>query len=245
MMLRLDVFLVNNGFAKSREKAKKLISEGKVYINDIMQTKASAMIDEQSAEAVKISGDEEKYISRGGYKLEKAIDEFGMDLTGKICLDVGASTGGFTDCMLKHGASKVYAIDVGKDQLSSELKNNPRVISMEKRNFRYMEKSEINDEIDFICVDVSFISLSHIVGPAYQFLKNGGKIVCLIKPQFEAGKEHIDKNGIVKDKKIHKMVIENVKNYISDAGFEITALTASPITGKKGNEEYLICATKP
>lgn len=257
---RLDIVLVNKGLASSREKAKALIKEGKVYINNIMQTKPALAVDEDIQ--IEIRGEVEKYVSRGGYKLEKAVNEFDFSLKGKVCMDIGASTGGFTDCMLKNGATKVYAIDVGHDQLHESLKNDNRVISMEGVNFRYLSRDDINNaaddsEVDIIpgvtadgnvvdiipdvaTCDVSFISLKLILPVAYDILRDDGEMICLIKPQFEAGKEYINKKGVVKDKKIHIKVLREILEFAENVGFTVVNLTYSPIKGPEGNIEYLM-----
>jgi len=239
---RLDIVLVNKGLAKSREKAKALIKDGKVYINNIMQTKASASVDDSIE--IEIRGELERYVSRGGYKLEKAVNEFALDLDGLVCIDIGASTGGFTDCMLQNGASLVYAVDVGHDQLDDSLRQDQRVISMEGVNFRYLEEEDIEVKPHFGTCDVSFISLTYILPVAYKILDQKGSMVCLIKPQFEAGKEHINKKGVVKDKKIHVKVLREILQFAQDTGFFVRNLTFSPIKGPEGNIEYLMYITK-
>jgi len=235
---RLDIVLVNQGLAKSREKAKALIKEEMVYINNQPQTKASQIVDESAS--IEIRGEVLRYVSRGGLKLEKAINEFNINLSDKVCLDIGASTGGFTDCMLKNGASFVYALDVGHDQLDESLRADDRVCSMEGENFRYIEKDAFEKVPDFASCDVSFISLHHILPKAYEVLSKNGEMVCLIKPQFEAGKEHINKKGVVKDKKIHVKVIREILQFAEDTGFIVINLTYSPIKGPEGNIEYLM-----
>ena len=242
MSERLDILLVNKGLAKSREKAKAVIKDGMVYINDIRQTKPSSIISEDSE--IIIKGEVCKYVSRGGYKLEKALSEFGIDLTGLKCIDIGASTGGFTDCMLKNGADTVYAIDVGHDQLDETLLNDERVISMEGVNFRYVTADDFEFKLDFAGCDVSFISLRHILPAAFSILSDDGKMVCLIKPQFEAGREHLSKKGVVKDKKIHIKIIRELIDFAGEVGFNVLNLTYSPIKGPEGNTEYLLYLTK-
>lgn len=239
MKERLDVLLVNQGFAESREKAKAIIMSGNVYVNNQKEDKAGAMFDEVKA-VIEVRGSTLRYVSRGGLKLEKAVDKFGVELSGKICMDIGASTGGFTDCMLQNGASKVYSVDVGHGQLAWKLRNDERVICMEKTNFRYMQPADIDDVIDFASVDVSFISLDKILGPAYQLLKPEAQMVCLIKPQFEAGKEKVGKRGVVRDPGIHIEVIENVFAFTFAKGFKLLHLDFSPIRGPEGNIEYLM-----
>lgn len=242
MSERLDILLVSKGLAKSREKAKAVIKDGMVYINNTRQTKPSAMISEDSE--IIIKGEVCKYVSRGGYKLEKAVTEFDIELTGLKCIDIGASTGGFTDCMLKNGADTVYALDVGHDQLDETLLNDKRVISMEGVNFRYVTVDDFDCRPDFAGCDVSFISLRHILPAAYNVLSDEGKMVCLIKPQFEAGREHLNKKGVVKDKKIHVKIIRELLEFADEIGFNVLNLTYSPIKGPEGNTEYLLYLTK-
>jgi 23S rRNA (cytidine1920-2'-O)/16S rRNA (cytidine1409-2'-O)-methyltransferase len=239
MKERLDVLLVRQGLAESREKAKAVIMSGLVYVNDQKEDKAGAMFDESKV-TLEVRGNTLKYVSRGGLKLEKAIDKFGVELMGKTCMDIGASTGGFTDCMLQNGAVKVYAVDVGHGQLAWKLRNDERVICMEKTNFRYMKPEDIGEELDFASVDVSFISLDKILGPAHELLKADAQMVCLIKPQFEAGKEKVGKKGVVREPKTHIEVIENVFTFTLAKGFEILHLDYSPIRGPEGNIEYLM-----
>jgi 23S rRNA (cytidine1920-2'-O)/16S rRNA (cytidine1409-2'-O)-methyltransferase len=239
MKERLDVLLVRQGLAESREKAKAVIMSGLVYVNDQKEDKAGAMFDESKV-TLEVRGNTLKYVSRGGLKLEKAIDKFGVELMGKTCMDIGASTGGFTDCMLQNGAVKVYAVDVGHGQLAWKLRNDERVICMEKTNFRYMKPEDIGEELDFASVDVSFISLDKILGPAHELLKSDAQMVCLIKPQFEAGKEKVGKKGVVREPEIHREVIENVFTFTLAKGFEILHLDYSPIRGPEGNIEYLM-----
>ena len=237
MKERLDVLLVNLGYAPSREKAKAVIMSGCVYVNGQKEDKAGTMFDTYAA--IEVRGNSLKYVSRGGLKLEKAMEEFAIALDQKTCMDVGASTGGFTDCMLQNGASKVYAVDVGYGQLDYKLRNDPRVVNMEKCNIRYIDKSLI-EPLDFISVDVSFISLSLIFPVASDMIKDSGKMVCLIKPQFEAGREQVGKKGIVRDRKVHVQVIENVIKYTIKNGLRPAGLTYSPVTGAKGNIEFLL-----
>ena len=239
---RLDIILVNRGFAKSREKAKSLIKEGKVYINNIMQTKPAAITEDDAD--IHIVGGPDKYVSRGGYKLEKAIEEFSLNLKGFTCMDIGASTGGFTDCMLKNGADYVYAIDVGHDQLHESLREDDRVKSMEGINFRYLKREDIERAVDFASVDVSFISLKLILPVAVNFLTDNGEMVCLVKPQFEAGREHVNKKGVVKDEKIHVKILREIIDMAEESGFSVKNLTYSPIRGPEGNIEYLMHISK-
>lgn len=245
MKERLDVLLVRQGLAESREKAKAVIMSGDVYVNDQKEDKAGTMFDETKVR-IEVRGSTLKYVSRGGLKLEKAMQQFeGIDLNEKVCMDIGASTGGFTDCMLQNGAAKVYSVDVGHGQLAWKLRNDERVVCMEKTNFRYMLRDDIDDDLDFASVDVSFISLDKILGPAYNLLKNGAQMVCLIKPQFEAGKEKVGKKGVVRDPQVHREVIEKVMDFAAETGFEIRGLEFSPIRGPEGNIEYLLHIYKP
>ena len=238
MMNRLDVAVYLRGLADSREKAKNLIANGNVYVNGKPAIKASCKVSNE--DTIEIKGEIMPYVSRGGLKLKKAVDVFSITLVGKIAIDMGASTGGFTDCMLQSGASKVYAVDVGSGQLADKIKNDSRVVNMENTNIREMKREDIPEEIDFISVDTSFISLKLILPTAFMFLKKDGEIVALIKPQFEAGRENIGKNGIVKDKKVHIRVIEEIYSFVISLGFVPTGLTISPITGGDGNVEYLM-----
>lgn len=242
MKERLDVLLVKRGLVQSREKAKAIIMSGDVFVNDIREDKAGTMFDEKVD--IVIKGIPQKYISRGGFKLEKAINQYGIILQDKICIDVGASTGGFTDCMLQNGAKKVYSIDVGTNQLAWKLRQDERVISMEKTNIRYVQKSQIDDIIDFISIDVSFISLTKILIPVMDLLKDNGELVCLIKPQFEAGREKVGKKGVVREKSTHIEVITKIVLYAISIGFNILNLDFSPIKGPEGNIEYLLYLIK-
>lgn len=239
MKERLDILLVRQGLAASREKAKAVIMAGCVYVNDQKEDKAGTMFDETKVQ-IEVRGNTLRYVSRGGLKLEKAIVQFGVQLDEKICMDIGASTGGFTDCMLQNGAKKVYSVDVGHGQLAWKLRNDARVVCMEKTNFRYMALEDIADRLDFASVDVSFISLDKILRPAYALLKPDAEMVCLIKPQFEAGKEKVGKKGVVRDPQIHREVIEKVFAFTLAEGFEILHLDFSPIRGPEGNIEYLM-----
>lgn len=237
---RLDVLLVNKGFFSSRERAKTAIMAGDVYVNGGISDKAGTKIDEEAEITVK--NDQCPYVGRGGYKLAKAVGTFGLDLAAKTAMDIGASTGGFTDCMLQNGASKVYSVDVGYGQLDWKLRNDPRVVNMEKVNVRYLEPDTIPDRMDFVSIDVSFISLKLIFPVVRELLKKGGELVCLIKPQFEAGREQVGKKGIVRDRDVHRQVIENVIIYAVSNGLKPEELTFSPMTGAKGNIEYLLRA---
>ncbi|MDO4764457.1 MAG: TlyA family RNA methyltransferase [Eubacteriales bacterium] len=235
---RLDVLLVSLGLAASREKAKALIMSGKVLVDNEREEKAGLMVFPN--QEIRIKGEQERFVSRGGYKLLKAMAGFQIDLTGKVCLDVGASTGGFTDCMLQHGASKVYSIDVGYGQLAWKLRQDERVIVLEKTNVRYLTEEQVPEKADFASIDVSFISLTKIIEAVRGRLKDEAELVCLIKPQFEAGKEKVGKNGVVKDKKVHTEVIETIIQYMCDRQFEVKGLEFSPIKGPAGNIEYLL-----
>lgn len=242
MKERLDVLLVNRGLAPSREKAKTMIMEGNVFVNNNREDKAGSMFPDDCT--IEIHGNTLKYVSRGGLKLEKAMTHFGISLEGKICMDIGASTGGFTDCMLQNGASKVYAVDVGYGQLAWKLRQDERVVCMEKTNIRYVTPNDINDALDFASVDVSFISLTKVLGPARELLKEKGQMVCLIKPQFEAGREKVGKKGVVRDKTVHEEVIDKIASFALENGFSIHNLEFSPIKGPEGNIEYLIYIEK-
>ena len=235
---RLDVLMVQRNLAESREKAKALIMSGIVYVNGQKEDKAGTSFEETVQ--IEVRGSTLKYVSRGGLKLEKAMNRFGVELAGKVCMDVGASTGGFTDCMLQNGAVKVYAVDVGHGQLAWKLRNDDRVICMEKTNIRYVTPEDIGDRIEFASIDVSFISLTKVLGPVKQLLTDEGQVVCLIKPQFEAGREKVGKKGVVREKSVHLEVIEMVMDYARSIGFGILGLEFSPIKGPEGNIEYLL-----
>ncbi|EFI42057.1 TlyA family RNA methyltransferase [Peptoniphilus sp. oral taxon 386] len=240
--IRADVFLVENGLTGSREKAKRLIMSGEVFIGTQRVEKAGELIDKESN--VTIKSNSQKYVSRGGFKLEKAIEMYYIDLNDKICADIGASTGGFTHCMLLNGAKKVYAIDVGYNQLDYSLRVDDRVISMEKTNIRLFDTELIKDEIDFISIDVSFISLELVLPKATELLKDNGQLVALIKPQFEAGKEKVGKKGIVKNQSVHREVLEKIISLAKKLELRICGLTFSPIKGTTGNIEFLIYCEK-
>lgn len=242
MKERLDVILVNNGLASSRDNAKCTIMAGLVTVDGIVETKSGQKFDVDSE--FKVKDKLLKYVSRGGLKLEKAIQSFNIKLNGCYAVDMGASTGGFTDCMLMNGALKVYALDVGYGQLDYKLRVDPRVINMEKTNIRYLDTTLIEEPIDFISIDVSFISLRHMFPVASKILKDTGAVMCLIKPQFEAGREQVGKKGIVRDSKVHVEVIENVIGYASDNGLYPHGLDYSPVKGTKGNIEYLLYLRK-
>ena len=243
MKERLDVMLVNRGLATSREKAKAIIMSGIVYVDGQKEDKAGSMFEEKVN--VEVRGTTLKYVSRGGLKLEKAMTHFGVQPQGKVCMDVGSSTGGFTDCMLQNGAVKVYAVDVGHGQLDWKLRNDPRVVCMEKTNIRYVTPDDIEDKIGLSSIDVSFISLTKVLGPVKALLADDGQVVCLIKPQFEAGREKVGKKGVVREKNTHLEVIRKVMEFASEIGFEILNLEFSPIKGPEGNIEYLLYLHKP
>ena len=235
--LRIDAQLVALGLAESREKAKAYIMSGIVFVNNQKVDKAGDTI--KPEDKIEVRGATLKYVSRGGLKLEKAMQNFGLKLNGKICADIGASTGGFTDCMLQNGAEKVYAIDVGYGQLAWKLRTDERVINLERTNFRYVTEKEVPDKLDFASVDVSFISLSHILPVMNTLLKDSATAVCLIKPQFEAGKENVGKKGVVRDKSVHIAVIDKIIDLVDTNNFTLLGLDFSPIKGPEGNIEYL------
>ncbi|MBQ3052330.1 MAG: TlyA family RNA methyltransferase [Clostridia bacterium] len=235
--LRLDVALVERGFAESREKAKAYIMSGIVFVNNQKSDKAGNTV--KPDDIIEVRGETLKYVSRGGLKLEKAVAAFALDLTGCVCADIGASTGGFTDCMLQNSAAKVYAIDVGYGQLAWKLRTDQRVVNLERTNFRYVTEQQVPDKLDFASVDVSFISLSHIFPPMRNLLKDGAKAVCLIKPQFEAGKENVGKKGVVREKSVHIDVIKKIISLIKENNFSLLGLDFSPVKGPEGNIEYL------
>jgi hemolysin TlyA family protein len=239
---RLDILLVDKGFFASREKAKASIMAGLIYVDGAISDKPGTKIDLESE--IVIKEDLCPYVSRGGLKLEKAMELWGFGLDGKVCMDMGASTGGFTDCMLQHGAARVYAVDVGYGQLDWKLRNDPRVVNMEKTNIRYLDTALICEPVDFISIDVSFISLDLMFPVAAKVLADDGQIVALVKPQFEAGREQVGKKGIVRDLDVRKEVLRNVAGYAAKAGFSAAGLSFSPVTGAKGNVEFLLYLTK-
>ena len=239
---RLDVLLVKRNLAESREKAKAYIMAGNVFVDGAREDKAGSSFDETVP--IEVKGLAMKYVSRGGFKLEKAVDQFGVTLAGKTCMDVGSSTGGFTDCMLQNGAVRVFAIDVGTNQLAWKLRTDERVVSMEKTNIRYVTPEDIGQLVDFVSIDVAFISLTKVLGPVYELMAENSEIVCLIKPQFEAGREKVGRKGVVRDKKVHEEVITTVTSYAAATGFELLRLDYSPIKGPEGNIEYLLYARK-
>ncbi len=236
--IRLDVFLTEKGLVSSRERAKSLIMAGQVYVKNQKCDKAGMMISEDETE-VEIRGEQLKYVSRGGLKLEKAINEFSISLQGKTTMDIGASTGGFTDCMLQNGAKKVFAVDVGYGQFAWKLRSDERVVNMERTNIRYVTPDDIGQKIELASIDVSFISLKLVLPVVYNLLCDGGEVVALIKPQFEAGKGQVGKKGVVRDKNIHFEVIQTVLEFALDNGFSLKGLSYSPIKGPEGNIEYL------
>ena len=242
MKERLDVLLVQRGLAPSREKAKTMIMAGNVFVNNNREDKAGATFAKDCQ--IEIHGSTLKYVSRGGLKLEKAMTHWNISLAGKVCMDIGASTGGFTDCMLQNDAAKVYAVDVGYGQFAWKLRQDPRVVCMEKTNIRYVTPEDIGDALDFASVDVSFISLTKVLEPARALLKDGGQMVCLIKPQFEAGREKVGKKGVVRDKAVHEEVIDRVIDFALETGFSVHNLEYSPIKGPEGNIEYLVYIEK-
>lgn len=239
---RLDIELVSRGFAKTRSKAQNMIKSSAVSVNDRVVTKTAFLVEQ--TDKIKIVGDTLKYVGKGGLKLEKAISEFDIHLNGKVCVDFGASTGGFTDCMLQNGACFVYAVDVGSNQLDASLLSNTKVKNIENTNIKDVTKAMFGKNIDFCSVDLSFISLSFAVPVVFDVLSDEGEAVLLVKPQFEAGKKFLTKKGIVKDKKIHVKVLENILDIIDSTGLSIINLTFSPIKGGDGNVEYLIYVKK-
>ena len=238
MKTRLDLRLVQLGLVTGRDKAKAVIMAGTVYVNGQKADKAGFEVSEE--DKIELQGETLRYVSRGGLKLEKAMESFPITIDGTVCMDIGASTGGFTDCMLQNGAKKVYAIDVGYGQLAWKLRTDDRVINLERTNFRHVTNEQVPDPVDFASVDVSFISLTLILPPALPLLAEGGQMVCLIKPQFEAGKGLVGKKGVVKDPQIHKDVIVKVIDFAHQNGFSVLGLTYSPVKGPEGNIEYLV-----
>ena len=242
MKERLDVLLVNRNLAESREKAKAIIMSGNVFVDGQREDKAGSTFSEEVL--IEVKGNPLKYVSRGGLKLEKAIAEYNIKLEGKLCMDVGSSTGGFTDCMLQNGAIKVYSVDVGTNQLAWKLRQDERVVSMEKTNIRYLTPEQIEDKVAFASIDVSFISLTKVLQPVSDLLAEEGEVVALIKPQFEAGREKVGKKGVVRDQKVHIEVIQRVSEYAAAIGFDCIDLNFSPIKGPEGNIEYLLYLRK-
>ena len=243
MKKRLDVELVDRGLVQSRERAKVVIMEGLVYVNEQKSDKAGTPVKED--DRIEVRGETLRYVSRGGKKLEKAMQVFPVVLEGCTCMDVGASTGGFTDCMLQNGAVKVYAVDVGYGQLAWSLRTDERVVNLERTNIRYITEEQVPQPVDFISVDVSFISLTLVLPVAHRLLKDGAQMVCLVKPQFEAGKDKVGKKGVVRDPQIHREVIRKVIDCAAELGFWVRGLDFSPIKGPEGNIEYLLFLQKP
>ena len=239
---RLDTVVVELGFAETRSKASAIIMSGEIYVNGQKETKSGYTVKE--TDKIEFKGKKMPFVSRGGYKLEKAMKTFPIKLDNCICMDIGASTGGFTDCMLQCGATKVYAIDVGYGQLAWKLRTDERVVNLERTNFRYLTNETVTEEIDFASIDVSFISLKKILPVLFDFLKVGGQTVALIKPQFEAGKEKVGKNGVVRDIKTHKEVVSSIVEFAYETGFSVLGLDFSPIRGPEGNIEYLVYLAK-
>lgn len=238
MKKRLDILVTERGLAESREKAKTLIMAGQVYVDGQKADKPGDTFSDDAA--VEVRGKGLPYVSRGGLKLEKAMREFGLQLQGRTCMDIGASTGGFTDCMLQNGAQRVYSVDVGYGQLAWSLRTDPRVVNLERTNARYLTQEQVPEEIGFFSVDVSFISLTLILPAVRPLLAEHGQAVCLIKPQFEAGREKVGKKGVVRDKAVHEEVIEKIRSFALENGFSVLGLTFSPVKGPEGNIEYLI-----
>ena len=237
MKTRLDVLMVERGLAESREKAKAIIMAGEVFVDGQREDKAGTSFPEKVV--IEVKGSPLKYVSRGGLKLEKAMTHFDVTLEGKVCMDVGASTGGFTDCMLQNGAEKVYAVDVGYGQLAWKLRSDPRVVCLERTNARYLTHEQVPDALDFASVDGTFISLKLILPPLNGLLKDGGHAACLVKPQFEAGREKVGKKGVVRDPAVHLEVLEHFLEHAANADFTVKDITFSPIRGPEGNIEYL------
>lgn len=238
MKERLDVLLVKRNLAESREKAKAIIMAGNVFVEGNREDKAGTMFEDSVS--IEVKGSTLRYVSRGGLKLEKAVEVFGVLLAGKVCMDVGASTGGFTDCMLQNGAVRVYSVDVGHGQLAWKLRNDERVVCMEKTNIRYVTEADVPDKIDFVSIDVSFISLTKVLLPVKALMAEGAQMVCLIKPQFEAGREKVGKKGVVRDPAVHEEVIHMVMDYAQSIGMRLLKLDFSPVKGPEGNIEYLL-----
>ncbi|MDD7740810.1 MAG: TlyA family RNA methyltransferase [Fusicatenibacter sp.] len=237
MKERLDVLMVKRGLAPSRERAKAMIMAGEVLVENEREDKAGSMF--LDTVEITLKGKPLPYVSRGGLKLEKAMKHFGLDLSGKICMDVGASTGGFTDCMLQNGAVKVYSVDVGHGQLDWKLRNDPRVVCMERTNIRYVQPEDLQERPSFVSIDVSFISLTKVLLPVRNLMAENGEVTALIKPQFEAGREKVGKKGVVRDPEVHREVIRMVLSYAKSISFGVLHLEFSPIKGPEGNIEYL------
>ena len=240
--MRLDVAVFERGLAETREKAKALIMAGSVYLNGQKALKGGAAV--KDTDIIEVRGAVNPYVSRGGLKLHKAVQNFGLSLEGCVCMDIGASTGGFTDCMLSNGAAKVYAIDVGYGQLAWKLRCDERVVNMERTNFRYVTHEQIPEQVDFASVDVSFISLRKILPVMRELLRDGGRAVCLIKPQFEAGRENVGKKGVVRDRAVHESVVASITEFAVESGLNVCNVDFSPIKGPEGNIEYLMLVEK-
>lgn len=243
MKERIDIILVERGIASSRERAKALIMEGNVLVNGAPVTKAGALID--AGASIEMKGEDIPYVGRGGLKLETALEHFSINLEGITAMDVGSSTGGFTDCMLKKGAKKVYCVDVGYGQLSWSLRSDPRVVILERTNIRYLERERIHDMIDIATIDVSFISLKMVIPKVSEFVKSGGKILALVKPQFEVGKGEVGKGGIVRDEDKRLEAVNSVKRFAEESGLKAAGVFMSPVPGQKGNREYFLYCVKP
>ena len=237
MKQRLDILLTEKNFFDSRARAQAMIMAGKILVDGRKVDKSGTLV--ASDAEIRVLGEEMPFVSRGGLKLQKALDTFRINMSGKIAADVGASTGGFTDCMLQHGAAKVYAIDVGYGQLAWKLRQDSRVVNMERTNIRNVTREDFSDELDFASIDVAFISLEKVLPVVFDVLKPSGEVVALIKPQFEAGREHVGKHGVVRDKNVHAQVIERILNFAAEVGFGVAGLTFSPVKGPEGNIEYL------
>ena len=240
--MRLDMAVFERGLAETREKAKALIMAGSVYLNGQKALKGGAAV--KDTDIIEVRGAVNPYVSRGGLKPHKAVQNFGLSLEGCVCMDIGASTGGFTDCMLSNGAAKVYAIDVGYGQLAWKLRCDERVVNMERTNFRYVTHEQIPEQVDFASVDVSFISLRKILPVMRELLRDGGRAVCLIKPQFEAGRENVGKKGVVRDRAVHESVVASITEFAVESGFNVCNVDFSPIKGPEGNIEYLMLVEK-
>ena len=235
---RLDILMINKGLVQSRQRAKTLIMAGKVRINDLTVDKAGTLVSDNAN--IVVNTNDNPYVSRGGLKLEKALQTAAISVKGMICLDIGASTGGFTDCLLQHGAAKVYAVDVGYGQLDWKLRQDKRVIVIERSNIRYLPFETINEKMDIVVADTSFISLKIVIPAAEKFMKENALVLALIKPQFEAGKQNVGKGGVVKDPQIREQVIQDIEQFFTDRGYPVNFVVPSPISGPKGNIEYMI-----
>ncbi|MCR4763933.1 MAG: TlyA family RNA methyltransferase [Lachnospiraceae bacterium] len=244
MKKRLDVLLTERGLASSRERARAYIMEGVVFVNGQREDKPGSFFDPDKIRELIVKTDPIPYVSRGGLKLARALDFFSISVEGLVCLDIGASTGGFTDCLLQNGAGRVYSVDSGTNQLDWKIRSDERVVCMEKTNFRYMSPEDLPEQVDFACADVSFISLTRIIPPAKALLKDHSLMVCLIKPQFEAGRELVGKNGIIRDPAVQQATVDKICSFCGETGFEVIGVTESPIRGAEGNREFLLCIRK-